>query len=772
MQDESRPRHTPAESSDETRFRAIVEGAPDPIFVQLDGRFAYLNPACCRLFGADGPETLLGRPVLERIHPDSRAMVADRIRRINEQRLPAELLEYRMLALDGREIWAETKGVPTEYDGRAGALVFVRDVGERRRALAWLEQSWRIQRLFLEHAPAAIAMLDREMRHVAVSRRFCSDYRIDDRNIIGRGHYEVFPEISERWRAIHARCLAGATESCDEDPFPRGDGTVDWVRWEIRPWHENDGSIGGIILFTEVITERRRAMEKIRESERKFRAMFDDHAAVKLLVDPVAQVVVDANVAAAAFYGWPLEKLRGMDVAEINPMSGAQLRAERIASIVRREATRFEVQHRLADGSLRDVVVDSSVVEIEGRSLLHSVIHDVTDWKRAEAEREQLRDQLSQAQKMETIGTLAGGVAHDFNNMLGVIRGFAEVALGRTSAGDPLQDDLQAILDASRRATDVTRQLLAFARKQPIAPRVLDLDARIGDLLPLLKRLIGSNIELGWTPGASWLVRMDPTQVDQILVNFCVNARNAIAGIGRIVIETADIVLDDAACARYPDRRPGDYVAMTVTDNGCGMDRETRARIFEPFFTTRDAGEGTGLGLSTVYGIVSQHGGIVDVESEPGCGSSFRVLVPRCEGVDAVTRSESTAPLARGRGESILLVEDEPALLSLGTLLLEQLGYDVLAAQSPREALRIATARTAPIDLVISDIVMPEMDGNELVGRLRDVCPGARCLFVSGYAPDFVSEQGASAPVNFLPKPFSWGELAERVRSTLDGESG
>ena len=755
---------------DDANFRAMVEGAPDPIFIQVGGRFAYLNPACCRMFAADSPDDLLGTPILDRVRPDYHERAVERIRRLNEDRRSVdEIIEQIFLTVDGREITVETKGEPITYGGEDGALVFVRDVSERLRAAAALQRSRRILELFVEHAPAAIAMFDRDMRYIAVSRRYKTDYGLPDEDLVGRSHYDVFPEMTGRHREIHRRCLAGETMREEESRFPRADGTVDWVRWEIRPWREDGGGVGGIIFFSEVITEQTLAAEKIRESEQKFRDMFDKHAAVKLLIDPETSDIVEANAAAAAYYGWTVEQLRSMSVADINPMAREDL-TEAIDQVMDGDNTRFEVQHRLADGTIRDVVVNTSIIEVQGRKLMHSIIHDVTARKKAEREREELREQLVQAQKMETIGTLAGGVAHDFNNMLSVINGYAEMALGRTRPEDPLQADLQAILDAGRRAADITRQLLAFARKQTIKPRVLDLNDSVAGLLNMLGRLIGEDVELAWIPGEGvWPVMLDPTQIDQILANLCVNARNAIEGVGRITIETDNVELDEEYCRHHAGFRPGSYAVLTVSDDGCGMDRETQARIFEPFFTTRGLGEGTGLGLSTVYGIVKQNEGFINVYSEPGKGTTFRIYLRRHEGDAAQAGATVAAAPSEGHGETVLLVEDEPAILSLGRRMLESLGYRVLTAGTPREALAIADEHADGIVLLITDVVMPGMNGRELSRRLQERYPGAGTLFMSGYTPNVVTHRGVlEEGVHFMHKPFSRAELAAHVRAALE----
>jgi len=387
------------------------------------------------------------------------------------------------------------------------------------------------------------------------------------------------------------------------------------------------------------------------------------------------------------------------------------------------------------------------------------------------AEHEKMEAQFLQAQKMEAVGRLAGGVAHDFNNMLNVMLGYAEMALTRLEPGTKLHNYITEITRAGRRSADLTRQLLAFARKQTIAPRVLDLNDTIESMLKMLKRMIGENIELTWKPAdRMWQVNMDPAQVDQILVNLVVNARDAIAGVGRITIETGKAEFDEAYQDLHPEFIPGRYAQLVVSDDGCGMDGKTRAMLFEPFFTTKEVGKGTGLGLATVYGIVSQNSGFINVYSEPGKGSTFRIYLPRHEPAKKEPdEAVDQAPVPAG-AETVLLVEDEDSLLSLGTILLEELGYKVLAAAGPRDALRIVDEYEGEIHLVFTDVIMPEMSGNELHDRLIISRPGLKSLFMSGYTADIITRHGVlHEGVHFLQKPFSVQDLAIKLREALDG---
>ncbi len=390
--------------------------------------------------------------------------------------------------------------------------------------------------------------------------------------------------------------------------------------------------------------------------------------------------------------------------------------------------------------------------------------------KQAEEERKKLEGQLFQAQKIESVGRLAGGVAHDFNNMLGVIIGRAEMALEENISKDKLQESLQEILKAGLRSADLTRQLLAFARKQTAIPKILDLNDTISGILKMLRRLIGEDIDLLWAPELDlWKVKIDPSQVDQILANLVVNARDAISGVGAITLRTENVAIADSLRAEQLEFIPGEYVQLTVSDNGEGMSREVLENIFEPFFTTKELGKGTGLGLSTVYGIVKQNDGFIQVASEPGKGTTFKIHLPRFEVETAqVSFGEITAKRPTGT-ETILVVEDDEAILNLSKIILENLGYTVLAAHTPVYALHLVAEHTGDLHLLITDVVMPGMNGRALAEQLRASRSNLKCLYMSGYTGDIITHRGLlDDGVNFIQKPFGADDFAAKVREVLD----
>ncbi len=479
------------------------------------------------------------------------------------------------------------------------------------------------------------------------------------------------------------------------------------------------------------------------------------------------------NKAFEDLFGQTKEQMLGKSVFDVATPELAQIyHAKDIELFEEPRVQVYESRVEDANGVVHEVIFHkASFIDSNGAiSGLIGVILDITERKRAEAEREKLQSQLNHAQKIESVGRLAGGVAHDFNNMLSVILGYAELALSKVAPSDPLHKALREIFNAAMRSAEITRHLLAFARKQTIAPKVLDLNETVEGMLKMLRRLIGEDINLAWLPGPGlWPVKLDPSQMDQVLANLCVNARDAVTGVGKITIETGTATVDDAYCAEHADFIPGDFVVLSVSDDGCGMNKETLSHIFEPFFTTKGEGQGTGLGLSTVYGIVKQNEGFVNVYSELGTGTTFSVYLPRHVG--AITGDEPTnnpALIPPGHGETILIVEDEAAMLELYGAMLETLGYAVLTANTPGEALQLAKTHAGKVNLLITDVVMPEMNGRDLANALHTLLPDLKILFMSGYTANVIAHRGIlDEGVRFIQKPFSIKDLAAKVRDTL-----
>ncbi len=537
------------------------------------------------------------------------------------------------------------------------------------------------------------------------------------------------------------------------------------------------GRVAAVTGTTHDITERAMAERAALRGEAELAAIYD-HTPLMMCVlnerhDVVRMNRTMAGAVAAGAHGRLGDLLRcahaGPDPGGCGSAADCGACAFRRAVVAAFEtgATTKQAEITLPSGECgrtRDLHLLLSIAPVPGAEPPKVLVclEDVT-------ERWQLQAQFLQAQKMEAVGQLAGGVAHDFNNMLAVIIGRVEMVLMRLDSSSPNWSDLQEVEQAATRSAELTRQLLAFARKQTARPQVLDLNDTVSGTLKMLRRLIGENIELTWSPGpAAWAVRIDPSQVDQVLANLAVNARDAIDGAGRLAIATETAVVTEAWSLDHPDATPGEYVVLCVADTGCGMSPDVRAHVFEPFFTTKDVGKGTGLGLATVYGIVRQNGGFIDVTSAVGQGCTFRMYLPRFAGELAPRGVEAAAP-PPGGAETILVAEDEPSILRLAETILARLGYQVLAAGSADAALALAASHAAPIDLLLSDVVMPNMNGRELAERLGAARPEMRTLFMSGYPADVIARSGVPGEhIRIVAKPFTIDALAREVREALD----
>jgi PAS domain S-box-containing protein len=538
------------------------------------------------------------------------------------------------------------------------------------------------------------------------------------------------------------------------------------------PIRDGAGAITGVVLVVRDQTKRR-AMEKARaESAKRYTDL------VESISDFIWETDSDhrhtyASPRSLDLLGYAPQECIGLTWFDLLSRNNTSEALQTFTDLVARLQPYSQLCLSCVHKDGHEVFLESSatpVVDPQGRFLgYRGVSRDVSERKHNEEAQKRLEEQLQQSQKMEMVGRLAGGIAHDFNNMLTVISSYVDMTLGELEEQHPLYKRLFEVHKAAQHSADLTRQLLAFARKQVIAPRILDLNETISAALKMLHRLIGEHIDLQWHPGAAlWQVRMDSTQIGQILANLAVNARDAIHGPGHLLIQTANVVVQPADCTACLDLSPGDYVLLTVNDSGCGMDAETQAKIFEPFFTTKEEGRGTGLGLATVYGIVRQNHGAITVTSAPDQGATFSIYLPRTQ-YDVHARPMVSGS-SRHRGiETILLVEDDAALLELGAYILEQQGYTVLIARSPSEALDVVRKYPATIHLLITDVIMPEMNGRDLARTVGEIVPAIRMLFMSGYTADIlVNHGGVAMDTPFLEKPFTASQMALKVREVLD----
>ena len=601
-----------------------------------------------------------------------------------------------------------------------------------------------------------------------------ADELIEHLQDIGKQHY-LNPEDRETFRKIME---TDGGVSNFEVQLRKQDGSRMWASIKARAVRDKAGDIHHFEGLLEDITERKHVEQALQESEKRYRTILNEMSEGYHEVD-LAGNFIFFNEAFLNIFGYSKDEMQDTSFSSYTADETITKKIFRAHNETYRTGVpiqNFDCDILRKDGERRTLEFYASLVkDPKGVPIgFRGIVRDITQTRQAEMEREKLQGQLTQAQKMESVGRLAGGVAHDFNNMLGVILGHAELALQKARNKQDPCPNLEKIQTAARRSADLTKQLLAFARKQVIEPKVMDLNQTVEDMLSMLRRLIGEDIDLSWVPTRElWPVKMDPSQVDQILANLCVNARDAITGVGKLTIETGIKTFDPAYCEDHDGFIPGDFVMLAVSDDGCGMNNETLENLFEPFFTTKEMGKGTGLGLATVYGIVKQNHGFINVYSEPDQGTTFRIYLPRqhvsAEKTDAATLSQ--VPIPTGN-ETILLVEDEPDILEMTRTMLEQKGYSVLSASTPVAAVEIARAQTDGIHLLITDVIMPEMNGRDLAEQIKALFPKIELLFMSGYTANVIVHQGMlNDGVAFLQKPFSIMDLARKVREILDNAS-
>ncbi|MFZ5565071.1 MAG: PAS domain S-box protein [Thermodesulfobacteriota bacterium] len=690
-------------------------------------------------------------------------------------------------AIQNREVAVKRKDGSTGYvlfssvvlnmDDKKQILTMTVDVTEGKRAQQALEESEARFRAIFENAPYPIIMSHPENGKIlAANNEFLKRRGLNKEALAAASmmDFSTTP-VEELKETVNKLRQTGAIRN-RETTVTKKDGSIGHMVYssvmvDIQGQKQ-------VLTITLDVTERKRAQQALEESEARFRALFKK-APIPMATISLDGRILEVNDRLTQMLGYTLDEIPTLEhwwrLAHPDP----EHRQKMIAgwnSVFDRISTSTaayslgEIRVTRKDGTVLTMIINTNRI----REFIVASFFDITPRKKAEAEKEKLREQLLQAQKLEAVGVLAGGVAHDFNNMLGAIIGFAELALEAASADDPQYKYLENILQAARHSADLTGQLLAFARKQTIAPTPLDINESVEAMLKILRRLLGENIDLAWRPGPGpCTVKLDPSQLNQVVTNLCINARDAIANVGKITIETAPVSLDSDYCDIHAEAVPGEYVMLAVSDDGSGMDRQTMDHVFDPFFTTKQQGKGTGLGLATVYGIVRQNKGFINVYSEPGRGSTFRIYFPR-HGEETVPAGVVTpeTPTA-GRNETLLLVEDDPVLLDMTTLMLRRLGYTVMAAATPGDAMRLAEAHRSAIDLFVTDVVMPEMNGRDLAARIQAICPGIRLLFMSGYTANVIVHQGVlEKGLHFIQKPFSLQDLAAKVREALESHNG
>ncbi len=889
-----------ADSLVKDTLEALIDSIPDEVWLtDAQGRFTLANPAALREFNIDASAVA----DVESLAKSLEVYRADRSPRPIEEAPP-------LRALSGETVRDQEEIVRTPFHGElryrrvsaspvrnaagkvVGTISVVRDITEQKRAEQALRASEERVRLFVEHAPAPIAMLDLQMRYIAFSRRWLTDYLPGEQDLIGRSHYELFPEVPERWKEIHRRCLAGAVEGCEEDPFPRADGKLDWVRWEIHPWRNATGEIGGIVIFSELITDRKRAelelkakaveleevthtldlahamickldgtilfatsgicqlygfsrdellgkrahevlrtrfpkpLDQIRadllrerqwtgelsnmradgstvwvashwalhydndgrpatvlkvgndvtdrrryedaltSSEGMLRALLESAAQGVVAVDETGRILL-VNARTEELFGYSRNELLGQPLELLVP---EHLRAEHSkqqkqyfgSPRARPMSTGLDLRGRRKDGADISLDISLSFVEERGKQLALALITDVTERKRAEAS-------LREAQKLESLGLLAGGVAHDFNNLLVGVIGNASLAQDMLPPDHPAAGLLDEVLKTGEQAAHLTRQMLAYSGRGKFLLEPLNLSLLIPEMTGLVRPSIPRKIELQLDVEPDLpAIEADRGQVQQVFMNLALNAAEAIGGEqGAIIVRTFTENVNQRYMRLHPETPAlpaGKYVCLEVRDTGCGMDEATKARIFDPFFSTKFTGRG--LGLAAVAGILRGHRGAIAVDSGPGKGSRFTVLFPAAEPLAGKPPAARSSAL-QGSGV-ILVVDDEAVVGRMAQKALERHGYTVLLAESGLAAIDVLKRYPGEIALIVLDLSMPHMNAEEALPELRKIRPGIKVVVSSGYSESETMTLFSGQRVSgFIQKPYTASRLAEKVRGCL-----
>jgi two-component system cell cycle sensor histidine kinase/response regulator CckA len=750
------------------RLASIVACSDDAIIGKtLEGIITSWNAGAERMYGYSANEAI-GKSVSILVpvnRPDEIPEVLERLKR-GEIVDHFETLRVRK---NGEEFHIEITVSPIRdaMERVVGASASCRDISERKRTDIEIREERDRAQQYLDIADVILLALDLEGRITLLNRKGCSTLGWEERELLGRNWMDTC--LPSRTRDVLRRSfhnLLAGDLSYIENPVVTKAGEERMISWRNAQLRDGAGCIIGTLSSGEDITERKRAEQNLLKSEARARTLVESNI-IGIATGDLNGKLIEANEACLRLVGYSREDLLSGEMRwdvltppeyhDSDRLALEQLRTTGVASP-------WEKQFFRKDGGRISVLIGVTTrVAADGDVECVSFVLDIS-------ERKQLEQQLRQAQKMEAVGRLAGGIAHDFNNLLGVIIGYSEIFEERLGLSDPLRPKAEQIKKAGLRAATLTRQLLAFSRQQVLEPKVLDLNAVVADTLKMLQRVLGEDIELIASPGPELgRIKADQGQIEQVIMNLAVNARDAMPHGGTLRISTTNEDLDEVYVLQHPAVVvPGSYVMFAVSDTGCGMDRETQTKIFEPFFTTKELGKGTGLGLATVYGVVKQSGGYIWVYSELGRGSTFKIYLPRIE--EALTASDSgKGGKEIGRGwETILLVEDALPLRGLAHELLEDSGYTVLEAANGADAIQVAEQHQGPIHLLLTDVVMPGMDGAKVAEYMTRIYPGIKVLYASGYTDDTIVHHGVlNSGIALLQKPFTRATLTNKVREVL-----
>ncbi len=751
----------------EERFRRLFETANDGILL-LDKRemkIRHANPAITAMLGYSNDECI-GQEMKDIGILRDIGTCEEVIQMLNK----VGVINYKDVSVQAKA--GQVVDTDIYMVDRASLIQCnIRDISDSKQTEKKLRKSEDYLRTLVHTIPDLIWSKNKDGIYLSCNSIFERFFGAKEKDIIGKtDHFYVDQILADSFVENDRRAIAAMKPTRNEEWVTFADDGHRVLLETIKtPMYNDKGKLIGILGIGRDITARKQIEESLRTSQAKMQSILENIETGVVLVSPKMEILELNHKMHEWFPGIDVEQRPLCYQVFNNPPHEVGCESCPTWQTLRDGLIHESIRETHQTKGVRSYRIVSSPIFNESGEIVAVVemVEDIT-------ERLSLESQLIQAQKMESIGRLAGGVAHDFNNMLSVILGYGQMIVGMTQPESPLHEYAQQIIAAGVRSTNVTRQLLAFARKQVILPKVLDLNETAEDMLKMLHRLIGEDINLVWLPASVWPVDIDPSQLDQILANLCVNARDAIDGVGKINIETGMKTFDEAYCSQHPGFIPGDFTLLSISDDGCGMDKDVQSKIFEPFFTTKELGKGTGLGLATVYGIVKQNNGFVNVYSEQGKGTTFRIYLPRHS--DQENKSEkhkATTTIPRGQGEIVLVVEDEELLLKLTTKILHDFGYVVVTANSPKEAVNLFKGHAETIDLLLTDVIMPEMNGRDLANVLLNIDPNLKCLFMSGYASTVINDLGVLAEgMQFIQKPFSTNDLAAKVHEVMKSEQG
>lgn len=749
-------------------FSTLVENSLVGVYLFQDGRMVYVNPTLERFLGRSAQE-IYSSDIFQLIHPEDRELVLSRSRERLQGRLSPEPYVFRILHPEGGVRWLVLLAQRILYKGKPALLGNLLDITELRKARQKSEESLNLFEGLFKGMPDPIAILDQEGRVTQINPAFQNLFGYSQEEAQGRLMWELI-EPADRageGRENQRKVLEGETVRLETQRRKKDGSILDVVitGYPIKLGHE----ICGVYAIYQDVTEKRKAQRSLVQAEKRYRELVEQVPAGVYEIDVETARFLTINNYMVRVFGYSREEFLSMTGYDLWTDEGKQILKQRVERILQGLEVPQVVEYpgRTKDG--REIwarVYSHFSKSEEGRPVARVVLLDVTEQRRLEQE-------FLQAQKMEAVGRLAGGIAHEINNALTSVLGYADMIMNATKPLEAFHEEARQIKEGALRAASITSQLLAFSRRQIIRPRVVDLNGLLQNFTRMLAPLLGEDVRLSTMlfPRPLW-IKVDPSQMEQVILNLAINARDAMPKGGKLLVQTEIFNLDESyADSHGISLAPGFYAQLSVSDTGVGMDQKTLERIFEPFFTTKEVGRGTGLGLSTVYGIIKQNGGDIRVYSEPGRGSTFKIYLPLEpeEGQVLGRGAEAASEDSLAGTETILVVEDSDQVRKLVRTTLERFGYRVMEAADGKAALGILQKGQPPVDLVITDVVLPEMDGPEMAKRAKEYIPGLRVIYMSGYTGEFMVERGVQKPgLELIEKPFSPAALVYKVRRMLD----